>query len=150
MSIEFIDAMLRVPLPVPNIDTLSPLKELRLPDPLDVIVSTHPLIRAFQEVDEILRKSGTDARIVLDLDPDYGLYILVETRLRASQALELWRSLVDISSREGVWIAVTWVENDVPKHELIESLAEILARSSIKLRFAEGIDITKLVRETRE
>jgi len=102
-----------------------------------------------REVHSVLSRRGVSARVVLDCDPDYGPYIAVETGLRASEALDLWMELVQACRGFGVFVAVTWVEEDLPRYEVLHRLAKILAESGLKLRFAEGVNVAELVRELR-
>jgi len=116
---------------------------------IDCTASGWALAEALREVHNILRKRSVSARVVLDCDPDYGPYIVVETGLRASEALDLWMELVQVCRGFGVFVAVTWVEEDLPRYEVLHRLAKILAESGLKLRFAEGVNVAELVRELR-
>jgi len=106
-------------------------------------------VEALREVHSVLRKRNISARVVLDCDPDYGPYIAVETGLKASEALDLWMELVQMCRGFEVFAAVTWVEEDLPRYEVLHRLAKILAESGLRLRFAEGVDMAELVRELR-
>jgi len=102
-----------------------------------------------REVHSVLGRRGVSARVVLDCDPNYGPYIAVETELRASEALDLWMELVQACRGFGVFVAVSWVEDDLPRYEVLHRLAKILAESGLKLRFAESSNVAELVRELR-
>jgi len=111
--------------------------------------SGRALAEALREVHSVLRKRSVSARVVLDCDPGYGPYIAVETGLRASEALDLWMELVRVCRGFGVFVAVTWVEENLPRYEVLHRLAKILAESGLRLRFAEGVNVVELVRELR-
>jgi len=141
---------------IPLIDVSIHFEEIRVADLLsalpgiDTIILESPLVKAFLEVYRVLSKRNISARVALDYDPDYGPYIAVETELKASEALDLWMELVQVCRGSGVFVSVTWAEEDLPRYEVLHRLAKILAESGLKLRFAEGIDIVELVRELRE
>jgi len=47
-------------------------------------------------------------------------------------------------------VPVTWIEEDLPRYEVLHRFAKILAESDLKLIFAEGVNVAELVRELRE
>jgi len=119
------------------------------PQGIGCTASGQVLAEALREVHSVLSKRNISARVLLDCDPDYGPYIAVETELKASEALDLWMELVQVCRGFGVFVAVTWVEEDLPRYEVLHRLAKILAESDLRLRFAEGINVAELVRELR-
>jgi len=141
---------------IPLIDVSVHFEELRVADLLsalpsiDTIITEFPLVKAFLEVYRVLNKRNISARVALDYDPDYGSYIAVETELKASRALDLWMELMQVCRGFGVFVSVTWTEEDLPRYEVLHRLAKILAESGLKLRFAESINVVELVRELRE
>jgi len=137
-------------IPLINIDIhFEKLKIPSLPS-IDIITPEYPPIKAFLEVYRVLSKRNISVRVMLDYDPDYGFYISVETGLKASEALALWMELVQVCRGFGLFVAVTWAEEDLPRYEIIRRLAKILAESGLKLKFAEGLNVAELVRELRE
>ena len=103
------------------------------------------------EAKRILESHNISGRIYWDTDPHYGPTLVIETRLKASQALKLWETLAEsITGRYGVWVAVTWEQDDTPKPTLIRRLARIIARTGIRLELAKDLDTVRLVREVRE
>jgi len=141
---------------IPLIDVSIHFEELKIADLLstlpsiDAITSESSLVKALLEVYRVLSKRNIPTRVVLDHDPDYGPYIVVETGLKTSEALDLWMKLVQVCRGFGVFVAVTWIEEDLPRYEVLHRLAKILATSGLKLKFAEGVNVAELVRELRE
>jgi len=58
--------------------------------------------------------------------------------------------LVQVCRGFGIFVPVTWIEEDLPRYEVLHRFAKILAESDLKLIFAEGVNVAELVRELRE
>ena len=81
-------------------------------------------------------------------DSDDWIYIQLDEK--ASKALEIWKRLAPLHKEFGLYIAVGWTRNDLPKNKLADELVEIMRLSGTGPYWKEPTSAVEIVRETRE